>query len=191
MKRSKGMQLAIMLAAMLLLSMALVPGAMAQLADKKGTVIINKLADKNDTVIINKDIKDIDKKYANGNGQLLTQSPSGSGVSTLGTKQWSAYTDIYNYGIFSDYPRLNTYSKSRDSGSPWDIDKIGVRGRVWRDDNLIFDQTVTNYNTADASIYWESGCTLCAGSYLARGNHVFETQGYNSWYPVTNDTLNV
>ncbi len=190
MKRSKGVQLGALLAAMLLVSVALVPGAMAQLADKKGTVITNKLVDKNDTVIINKDIKDIDKKYANGNGQLLTQTPSGSGVSTLGTKQWSAYTDLYNY-FLSPHPRLNTYSTSRDDSSPWDIDKIGVRGRVWRDSNLIYDQTVTNYNSADATIYWESGCILCGGSYSARGNHVFEMQGYNSWYPATNDTLNV
>ncbi len=181
--RSKGMQLGAMLATMLLVSMAFVPGVIAQPPDGK------------DTVVINKEVKEnIDLKYANGkgDGQLLTNSPTGGDVTILGTKEWSANTDLYNYYPIELAPRLNTYSRSRDSGSPWDIDEIGVRGRAWRDNNIIFDQTVTNFNSADASIYWKSGCSFyCGGSYYARGDHTFEEQGYYSWYPVTEDTLNV
>ena len=183
-----------LLAVMLIMSMALVPGVLAQPGNEKDT---DKVKSMNDIVIKGKVVKeDKDEKYLNkGDGQLIIISPIGNEISTLTGKLWSVETDLYTT-FLNPSPRLNTFSRSRDGNSIWDIDKIEVRGRVWRqgvyipgEKVLIYDGTDTQYNSADASIYWKRDCISCGGNYTARGNHVFEEQGYNSWYPVTGDSL--
>ncbi|HIH97080.1 MAG TPA: hypothetical protein HA348_06355 [Thermoplasmata archaeon] len=127
-----------------------------------------------------------------------TQDKEGDGIGGMeiskqisGTSKtqvtWTASTDIW-HPWFGPAIKSKHLSKSRDnSGSPFDIDKIGVRGRVWQDDDLRTDQTVTNYNSADAVINWQYDGTYYGGDWLARSNHVFE-EGTESWYPVTEDT---
>lgn len=110
----------------------------------------------------------------------------------LGAKSvydWTAYTNIWHLinRIHSDQ-----YSKSRDhdTGYPFDIDTIGVRARIWEDDDPRFDQTDTNYNAADAEVSYE---TTGDGSahWFARSNHTFEYVANNDyWYPVTEDEFN-
>ncbi|MBE0517377.1 MAG: hypothetical protein IBX41_08350 [Methanophagales archaeon] len=102
---------------------------------------------------------------------------------------WTASTDIW-HPWFGPAIKSKHLSKSRDDGgNPFDIDKIGVRGRVWQDDDLRTDQTVTNYNSADAVINWEYNGVYYGGDWLARSNHVFEYPP-EYWYPVTEDTYN-
>lgn len=99
-----------------------------------------------------------------------------------GTNIWHKYTDIY-----SDH-----YSKSRnkDTGYPYDIDTIGVRGRVWEDDDPRLDQTVTNHQSADATINYETTGSALAHWY-ARSDHTFEYPANNEyWYPMTEDEFN-
>ncbi len=123
----------------------------------------------------------------------LTYSPQPltSSVVPMATAPiWSAKTDLYNY-FLSPKPRLYTESKSRRSGIPYDINKISVRGRIWKNGESLFDKTVTKYNSADANINWESSCIYCAGSYTARGDHAFVKTGSTSWSPITYDSLNV
>jgi hypothetical protein len=123
-----------------------------------------------------------------GCSNKTTESPSPSGgkvVSLATPPTWTANTDIYLALLQGVW--LHCTSTSRSSGgSPYDINTIGVRGRIWVNDKLKHDETVTNYNSADASLQWCSG--YYSGNMLGRGNHVFVLTGYNSWYPVTEDT---
>ncbi|MEA2075566.1 MAG: hypothetical protein U9O85_07520 [Euryarchaeota archaeon] len=126
-----------------------------------------------------------------------TQDKEGDGIGGMeiskqisGTSKtqvtWTASTDIWH--PFLDNIKSKHLSKSRDDGgSPFDIDKIGVRGRTWQNDNQRMDQTVTNYNSADAVINWQYDGTYYGGDWLARSNHVFEHPP-EYWYPVTEDT---
>jgi hypothetical protein len=133
-------------------------------------------------VIKGQDIKDIDDKYAieKGDGEVLTFSPTKS-------FSWTATTDMYRYlGIYA--PRFYTESISRIDGSAYDIDEIGVRGRIWRDDSLVFDDTDSNSDSADANIYWAFSGIYYSGDWDGRGNHVFE-EGNSYWYPITTDSM--
>ncbi len=134
-------------------------------------------------VIKGQDVKeDIDDKYAieKGDGEVLTFSPSRDYT-------WTASTDMYKY-LYIYAPRFLTKSTSRSGDSAYDIDEIGVRGRIWRDDSLVFDDTDTHSDSADASIYWEFSGVYYGGDWDGRGNHVFE-DGNNYWYPVTTDSI--
>ncbi|MDQ1252241.1 MAG: hypothetical protein QG646_1359 [Euryarchaeota archaeon] len=96
-------------------------------------------------IIKGKDVKEnISDEYANGkgDGQVLTYSPSREGkLTTMSTTPtWHSSTDLYNY-YWSVQPRLSTESDSRVGSSPYDIDLIQVRGRVWKDNSRIVDQT--------------------------------------------------
>ena len=146
-------------------------------------------------IIKGKDVKEnISDESANGkgDGQFLTYSPSReSKLTTMNTTPtWHSSTDLYNY-YWSVQPRLSTESDSRVGSSPYDIDLIQVRGRVWKDNSRIVDQTDTEHNSADAGVFWQSGCMLCGGQYLGRGNHAYQDAGLQSYYPITEDTLSV
>jgi hypothetical protein len=110
-------------------------------------------------------------------------SPMASGV-----PQWSAYTDLWVPFLTASKDYLG-YSRSRTTtGTAYDINKIGIRGRVWRDNSLYYDQTQTNYNSADAQLTYEYNGLYTGGTWNAQSDHTFEHTGYVSWYPVTTDT---
>lgn len=157
-----------------------------------------------DTVVLGKEVKEnISDKYARGKGDgqtiIITPTPirADKTVALATTTPpnnmvWMASTDLYDYW-YDPIPRLNTYSKSRlwPSGI-YDIDKIAVRGRVWKNGDRILDKTDTRYRSSDASVYWKYSCaqlSYCGGSYSARGDHTFVLNGFRSVYPVTGDTL--
>ncbi len=121
-------------------------------------------------------------------GETQSKVPvADAGMGILAGKEWTATTDIW----FSTFSGMHSdhYSQSRDNGAAWDIDKIAVRGRAWRDNVLQMDKTDTRYNSADAQIQ-EVVCNqfYCGGSWRAQGDHTFEEAGYQSWYPTTSDT---
>jgi hypothetical protein len=135
------------------------------------------------TVIKGKDVIEIvDNMYAlddkEDSRDVLTYSPSRS-------FSWQASSDVYRFLS----PGFLSYSRSRIDGSPYDIDEISVRGRLWADDDLEFDQTDTQYNSADAGISY-SFTILTGTDFIGRGNHVFE-EGNSYWYPTTEDTLHI
>jgi hypothetical protein len=119
-------------------------------------------------------------------GNALVESISPSGTRSEFT--WTAGSDIWN-PIFS--VRSTHYSYSRMNNAPYDIDKIGVRGRVWKNNNLQFDQSSESLEGADASVNFQSSGPI-VGSWFERSNHVFENAAtYDYWYPVTEDSINV
>jgi hypothetical protein len=113
-----------------------------------------------------------------------------SGILDL-TYTWYAGTDIWKE--FLGPVKSIHYSRSRtDSGSAFDIYKIGVRGRVWKDGSLKFDQTQTNYYSADAQVNYQSSDTFLSGYWTAQSDHVFEYPANNDyWYPTTTDNLDL
>ena len=102
---------------------------------------------------------------------------------------WTASTDIWHPLLGSIKSKHLSKSRVTETGDPFDIDTIGVRGRTWQGDEPRMDQTVTNYNSADAVINWEYDGIYYGGHWLARSNHVFEYPP-EYWYPVTEDTYN-
>jgi hypothetical protein len=151
-----------------------------------------------DPVVLGKEVKEgISDKYAKGKSDspILTYSPVKTGIyaaAAATTKKWSANTDLYNYWYLGDpAPRLNAYSRSRDGSSAWDINTIAVRSRVWKNNGLTLDKTDSSSKSADASVYWKYACPnyYCGGTFKAQGDHTFKMTGYQSWYPVTTDTL--
>ncbi len=101
---------------------------------------------------------------------------------TAGTNIWHSYTDIY-----SDH-----YATSRDQDAwrPFDIDTIGVRGRVWEEGYIRFDQTETNQQSSDTVINYETTGSPYAHWY-ARSDHTFEyPENEDYWYPMTEDEFN-
>lgn len=118
-----------------------------------------------------------------------------------GVLVWTASTDLFrtcHWGfpyIISCYPQLKASSKSRwqDNGYPADIQRIGLRSRVWKklgnDWEQIYQNQVNKYDDSDAYISW-SGESYGSGEYLARSNHWFETSSGEKWYPETSDTCN-
>ena len=109
---------------------------------------------------------------------------------------WTAYTNLVRSGsLFNWYPKLYACSKSRwsDNGEPADIQRIGIRSRVWkkvRDEwEQIYNREVYRYNNSDACIYW-NGKSYGGGKYLARSNHWFEANSIVTWYPETEDSVN-
>ncbi|MDD4483331.1 MAG: hypothetical protein PHD55_03050 [Methanoregula sp.] len=104
--------------------------------------------------------------------------------------QWSAYTDLWRNWLSASPVYCDAYSRSRtSSGSAYDINKIAVRERVWRDGALYNDQPDTRYNSADAQVNYQYSAVYTGGTWTAQSDHTFELSGYSSWYPVTTDTL--
>ncbi len=107
---------------------------------------------------------------------------------------WTAATNLVRrVSGLSAYPVLYAYSRSRweDNGYPADIQRIGLRTRVWKKigDNWqqIYWNQVDKYNDSDANIYW-AGTSYGGGEYFARSNHWFEANSVVNWYPVTEDS---
>jgi hypothetical protein len=100
---------------------------------------------------------------------------------------WTANSDLY-VPWFGNV-NYDGYSRSRldQSGSPYDIDKIEVRGRVWKNNALKWDDTDTQYGSSDSTLHWVNSEIYYAGSWTCQGNHAFENGPY-TWYPVTSDS---
>jgi len=101
---------------------------------------------------------------------------------------WKAGTDIWKEWLGP--VKSKHYSKSRISGTDnaYDIPVIGVRGRVWKDDNSQFDQTDMEYNSADASVNYQSSEIFLSAYWKAQSDHTFEYSSNNDyWYPRTTD----
>jgi hypothetical protein len=135
---------------------------------------------------------DVDKsqwKGVGGTEVTHTGNISGKSFAASGTYTWTAGTDIWNpvIGVQSSH-----YSYSRMNNAPFDIDKIGVRGRVWKNNILQFDQPDESQNAADASVSFATPWgTPIVGSWFARSNHVFEEASTNDYiYPITEDFVN-
>ncbi|MCD6558647.1 MAG: hypothetical protein J7K57_02045 [Palaeococcus sp.] len=121
------------------------------------------------------------------------------GIKSSGTRilEWSASTDLVRHCNFllKCYPEPYSSSKSRwqDNGYPADIQRIGLRSRVWKkagwDWSQIYSDQVDKYDDSDANLHW-SGESHDGGEYLAKSNHWFETSSGESWYPETSDTCN-
>ena len=126
-------------------------------------------------------------------GMLKTKTATISGPVAFATAEaptWSAYTDLWRNWYSASPVYCDAYSRSRtSSGSAYDIDKIALRERVWRDDSLYNDQTDTRYNSADAQVDYQYANTDPGGPWSAQSDHTFDEAGYVSWYPVTTDTL--
>ncbi|MFA4859269.1 hypothetical protein [Methanoregula sp.] len=102
---------------------------------------------------------------------------------------WSAYTDLWE-PFYPPDKHCDSYSRSRtSSGSAYDIDKIALRQRVWRDGAIYNDQPDTKYNSADAQVNYVYSAFYTGGTWTAQSDHTFELSGYTSWYPVTTDSL--
>lgn len=116
-----------------------------------------------------------------------------SNLSTLAITEaphWSAYTDLWRNWWSASPVYCDAYSRSRTgSGSAYDINKIALRERVWRDGSLYNDQTQTKYNSADAQVNYQYSNWYTGGTWTAQSDHTFELSGYTSWYPVTTDSL--
>lgn len=126
-------------------------------------------------------------------GMLKTKTAVKSNPATFAATEaphWSAYTDLWRNWWSASPVYCDAYSRSRtSSGSAYDINKIGLRERVWRDGSLYNDQTDTHYNSADAQVNYQYSAVYTGGTWTAQSDHTFELSGYSSWYPVTTDTL--
>jgi hypothetical protein len=188
-RRYEKMQLrkwSVVLLALLLAAMALVP--MVNAVSPDTGVVTRHLSPEEGAKITG---ANPDKDIGVG-GLLTTRTALPSGVTSAlasTAPSWSAYTDLW-VPFFTASKDYTGYSRSRTSaGLAYDIDKIGIRGRVWRDGSLYYDQTQTNYNSADAQLSYEYAGLYTGGTWDARSDHTFELSGYTSWYPVTTDTL--
>jgi hypothetical protein len=97
---------------------------------------------------------------------------------------WHGYTNI-------SAPYAHHYSESRDEPNHWypcDIDKIGVRGRLWVD-NVLKDEDpmAYSYNSADEQGTTYSSLADCSREVYARSNHYFQEAGEPIWQPETSD----
>jgi len=103
---------------------------------------------------------------------------------------WTGYTDIWK-SYLSPVKSIHQ-SKSRIGSTPFDIDVIGVRGRVWQDESLKFDQPQTNEDSADAQVNYQSSEVFPWGYWYARSDHTFEYEAGNDyWYPMSYDSITV
>ncbi|MFA7050352.1 MAG: hypothetical protein WC164_04575 [Patescibacteria group bacterium] len=178
----KTMKIGIILLALLLVTMAMVPVVSAEDVGTNEYLLITSLSD-----------YDTDKSQWEGvggmeitkTGKMLVKSLSALG--TRSTYTWTAGTDIWNPIISV---KSIHYSYSRMDNAPYDIDKIGVRGRVWKNNILQFDESSESPDGADASVNFQSSGPI-VGSWFARSNHVFENDATSDyWYPVTEDYVN-
>jgi len=126
-------------------------------------------------------------------GMLKTKTAVNANSATFAVTEapsWSAYTDLWRDWWSASPVYCDAYSRSRtSSGSAYDIDKIALRERVWRDGSLYNDQTQTNYDSADAQVNYQYSNWYTGDVWTAQSDHTFEHSGYVSWYPVTTDTL--
>ncbi|MDD1685649.1 hypothetical protein [Methanoregula sp.] len=183
----KPMKLGVILLAFLLAAMAMVPLASAESSDHGVTT--KYLSPEEGAKFTGADpLNDIGV-----GGMLKTKTAVVSGSAAFATTeapQWSAYTDLWRNWWSASPVYCDAYSRSRtSSGSAYDIDKIALRERVWRDGSLYNDQTQTNYNSADAQVNYQYSSVYTGGTWTAQSDHTFELSGYSSWYPVTTDTL--
>ena len=173
----------VVLLALLLAAMAMVPMVSAD-SLTNGDVPVTSLT-----------APDLDKNAWKGVGgmELTKIGQASNSVSSAKAPAsdytWTAGSDIWNPLITV---KSTHYSYSRMNNAPYDIDTIGVRGRVWKNNNLMFDDSDSNSNGADASVNYDSGLgTPIVGSWFERSNHVFENSATGDyWYPVTEDSVN-
>ncbi|MDD1690532.1 MAG: hypothetical protein LUQ66_07715 [Methanoregula sp.] len=122
--------------------------------------------------------------------RTAVQSVKSAFAATADAPQWSAYTDLWRNWWSASPVYCDAYSRSRtSSGSAYDINKIALRERVWRDGTLYNDQPDTRYNSADAQVNYQYSAVYTGGTWTAQSDHIFELSGYSSWYPTTVDTL--
>lgn len=175
-------KIGVVLLALLLAGMVMVPMVSADLGIDKNVPVTSLNAPGTDKSV-----------WKGVGGMELTKvgvfsTGSLSAKATRSQYQWTAGSDIWNpvIGVKSTH-----YSYSRMNNAPYDIDTIGVRGRVWKENNLMFDQPQTSTNGADATVNYDSGSTPITGRWFERSNHVFENSATSDyWYPVTEDHVN-
>jgi hypothetical protein len=179
----------VVLLALMLVAMAMVP--MVSAADEEKTVVTETQLSVQEAA----QITGADPETAVGLGgmevsRIGTVSSATKGL--LATQyNWRGYTDIWNDNPILGPVRAIHQSTSRvqSSGAPFDIDTIGARGRVWKDDVNIFDQPDTRSNSADAVVnYYYGGAPF--GSWRAQTDHTFIYYANSDyWYPTTYDSM--
>jgi hypothetical protein len=109
----------------------------------------------------------------------------GTSVGLCEAMRWIASSQIVR-GLLYNYSKHQSKSRdANDSSWPCDIDRIGVRGRLWIYGDLYSDTGMKiNANSADITVNTKKTDFTCPGI-SARGNHLFEHRNYPSWYPVT------
>ncbi|WP_187287604.1 hypothetical protein [Methanolacinia petrolearia] len=123
--------------------------------------------------------------------QSKISDTSASGV-LKSSYDWIAGTNIYRE--FPDPVKSKFYSESRLSGTttPYNVYKVGVRGRAWREGIFKFDKTDENYYSADAAVNYECSDTYVGGHWLAQSDHTFEYPANNDYYyPTTTDDMDL
>lgn len=114
----------------------------------------------------------------------------GTGKALCDAMWWQGTTGI----IESMYVHGDHYSRSRDEPNHWypcDIDKIGVRGRFWTNNDLREDTGLkTTSNTADhqENTSGNFGDNCHDDDIYAQSNHYFEHAGIPTWQPVSGDS---
>ena len=166
----KTLKMSIFLLALLLAAMIMVPivSAVSQTDGNTGGMELTKTGY-------------VSAKLASQNGA----SPN----AVQATYTWTAGSNIWSSGVTVSSTH---YSYSRLNNAPYDINTIEVRGRVWKNNNLMWDQTQTAYNAADASLNYNSGIgNPIVGSWFERSNHRFiDPADSDSWTPVTEKSVN-
>jgi hypothetical protein len=184
----KHMKLGVILMALMLAAMAIVPVVSAESSESGVTTQYLSPEEGAKFTGANPD-KDIG---VGGMLKNMTAVPSRKAAFAAAAvaPQWSAYTDLWRNWWSASPVYCDAYSRSRtSSGSAYDINKIALRERVWRDGALYNDQTDTRYNSADAVVNYQYSAVYTGGTWTAQSDHTFELSGYTSWYPVTSDTL--
>ena len=116
------------------------------------------------------------------------RTKSGDADSYCDTLWWHGLTDIFWTGEYG-----NHYSQSRDEPNHWypcDIDKIGVRGRLWVNDILVDEEPMRySLNASDKNAQTYDANSDCDDDLVyARSNHYFQHSGTPTWQPQTDDT---
>jgi hypothetical protein len=156
MKTMKTLKIGVMLLALLLAAMAMVPIVNAASTESSDLgVTTRNLSPEEGAKFTGADpVKDIGV-----GGMLKTKIAVNSNPATFAAAEaphWSAYTDLWRNWYSASPVYCDAYSRSRtSSGSAYDINKIGLRERVWRDNSLYNDQPQTNYNSADAQVNYQ------------------------------------
>lgn len=112
----------------------------------------------------------------------------GVGDAMCDSMWWHGYTDISWSGTYCQH-----YSRSRDEPNHWypcDIDKIGVRGRLWVNDILMDEDPMKyNYDSADKNGSTRAASASCERDFeYARSNHYFQKAGLPTWQPESSDS---
>jgi len=123
--------------------------------------------------------------------RVVSRSKKGSvsSLSLCDTMWWDGYT--HQTGWYE--ARWEHRSQSRaesDHSYPCDIDKIGVRGRAWINNDLEYDSKMQKSpNSADKVVEKQLDNVFCWSSDIyARSNHYFEEAGIGTWEPTTDNS---